>query len=403
MFDIDQQLRQLLQALSDKKLISRDCLDEIEGHLRDEIDDLIANGSTPAESFAKASQSFGRPQDLVGEYHKLFGRSRLSQFLNVFSHYFDRRAVVKALVGLGLGSALMLAGLMLEGGHLSSIIDIAAFCLVAGATTGMSLLNLSWRQIVDAYSDALNGKPTEAAVFKRIGRNALSAGLVGAFSGIVQIVRNLSQPDQIGPALALALMCLLYGFLAYLIFGLGFETAVVTPNQRHTGFVPQKRSAFIVLALAAALYGSLRLGLGSTGIAQFLNLPAAITVVSGVLFVGGFARRFSLAHLPYLANGALSAGVIGVIFNVIHVMENLDKPQFVYIGLSVALLPGLYAALVAVTLRSIGHRLQCKAIGVNSDTMTPVLMPYYAAAAGALVLSTALVIYALSLSNTLSA
>jgi len=45
MFDLDSELRKYLTALQSRRFTSRDCVDEIEGHLRDEIEFLIRSGA----------------------------------------------------------------------------------------------------------------------------------------------------------------------------------------------------------------------------------------------------------------------------------------------------------------------------------------------------------------------
>jgi hypothetical protein len=52
-----------------------------------------------------------------------------------------------------------------------------------------------------------------------------------------------------------------------------------------------------------------------------------------------------------LANDALASGVVGCVFNFINVMENQDKPEAIFVGLSVTLLPILYAVLIAAIFR----------------------------------------------------
>ena len=45
-------------------------------------------------------------------------------------------------------------------------------------------------------------------------------GMVGTLIGLVQMLRNMENPDDIGPAMAVALLTTLYGaVLAFLIFG----------------------------------------------------------------------------------------------------------------------------------------------------------------------------------------
>ncbi|MCG8588501.1 MAG: MotA/TolQ/ExbB proton channel family protein [Proteobacteria bacterium] len=56
-------------------------------------------------------------------------------------------------------------------------------------------------------------------IFRFMGGTAPSMGLIGTIIGLVQMLRNLEDPDSIGPAMAVALLTTLYGaILAFLVF-----------------------------------------------------------------------------------------------------------------------------------------------------------------------------------------
>jgi chemotaxis protein MotA len=57
-------------------------------------------------------------------------------------------------------------------------------------------------------------------IFKFMASTAPAMGMVGTLIGLVQMLRNMENPDDIGPAMAVALLTTLYGaVLAFLIFG----------------------------------------------------------------------------------------------------------------------------------------------------------------------------------------
>ncbi len=57
------------------------------------------------------------------------------------------------------------------------------------------------------------------AVFRFMGATAPAMGMVGTLVGLVQMLRQLERPSQIGPAMSLALLTTLYGaILAFLFF-----------------------------------------------------------------------------------------------------------------------------------------------------------------------------------------
>lgn len=59
MFDLDRSIRLYMRQLVDRRLVSRGCADEIEGHLRDEIDDLIALGHEAKEAYDRGDSCSG--------------------------------------------------------------------------------------------------------------------------------------------------------------------------------------------------------------------------------------------------------------------------------------------------------------------------------------------------------
>ena len=119
MFDLDREIRILLKELNNKRLISRHCIDEIEVHVRDEIDDLVGGGLSVEEAFSRAKESIGDRENLLGEYRKLYGSSSYQQTKNILSYYFDGRVIVRVVLGSMFGLFFLLTGLLLEGGQMS--------------------------------------------------------------------------------------------------------------------------------------------------------------------------------------------------------------------------------------------------------------------------------------------
>jgi chemotaxis protein MotA len=75
-------------------------------------------------------------------------------------------------------------------------------------------------QLLTAEADALaRTRQRFADVLRRAGDVAPALGLVGTLMGLVQMMAKLHQPDQLGPAMALALLTTLYGaLLSHLLF-----------------------------------------------------------------------------------------------------------------------------------------------------------------------------------------
>src|SRR4051794_16250609 len=77
MFDIDTQIqewrRSVLAHLGDRG----DVVDELEAHLRDDLDRRIRSGVAPEQAWADARAQLGDPRQLAGEFAKVSGRAWL--------------------------------------------------------------------------------------------------------------------------------------------------------------------------------------------------------------------------------------------------------------------------------------------------------------------------------------
>ena len=125
----------------------------------------------------------------------------------------------RTTVGLGLiVSALM--GAILIGGTLMSFIDLASLTLVTMLTLGGTLVSHSMNDIRGACMNWLKGSKLDEAqrersheVFTQMANFASVSGAVGSVIGLIQMLQNLSDPSAIGPAMAVALLSLLYAVL----------------------------------------------------------------------------------------------------------------------------------------------------------------------------------------------
>ncbi|MDG6777568.1 MotA/TolQ/ExbB proton channel family protein [Thiomicrorhabdus sp. zzn3] len=89
------------------------------------------------------------------------------------------------------------------------------------------------RMLVDGYSPELvkqrlkeqnrmlvDGAETAAGVFRSIGEAAPAFGMMGTLVGLIQMLANLSDPNSIGPAMAVAMLTTLYGAMIANLFAL---------------------------------------------------------------------------------------------------------------------------------------------------------------------------------------
>ena len=120
----------------------------------------------------------------------------------------------------GATVVLVTCAAMLFGGPLWSFIDLPSLLLVSGVTLGVTVWSCSMQDIFTALSSALFSGPLDEddavrgqAVFNRAADGAVAAGMLGTIIGLVQMLNHLDDPSVIGPAMAVALLTLLYGVL----------------------------------------------------------------------------------------------------------------------------------------------------------------------------------------------
>jgi hypothetical protein len=74
MFDLERQIQQWRQSLTEALGNRPEALEELENHLRDEVQRQMQTGQSPEQAWALALQRLGSPQQLASEFHKLPGR-----------------------------------------------------------------------------------------------------------------------------------------------------------------------------------------------------------------------------------------------------------------------------------------------------------------------------------------
>ena len=120
--------------------------------------------------------------------------------------------------------ALIFVGTMLVsaisfGGPVFGFIDLPSAVLVLGLTAGGTLMSYTLAELGDAFRCARRGTDDAARsakgheIFTRMADIAVASGLVGTVIGLVQMLQNLDDPTAIGPAMAVALLTLLYGVI----------------------------------------------------------------------------------------------------------------------------------------------------------------------------------------------
>ena len=128
------------------------------------------------------------------------------------------------LPGRKLLGGLVMLGVLLLGSMWSTPIDaffdIPCLVIVLVIPGAGIFLSHSFAQVREACGLMLGVDPLEeaealesAALFTRLAELAVAAGLAGTVIGLVQMLQQLDDPTKIGPAMAVALLCLFYGVI----------------------------------------------------------------------------------------------------------------------------------------------------------------------------------------------
>ncbi len=131
------------------------------------------------------------------------------------------------------------------------------------------------RQLFTAWGDWLLGADTDenipnkhlqiAAKALDFGEFAMLAGGVGVLIGNVQLLTNMSDPDAIGPALAVSLLALLYGVLLH--------TFIAVPlSEHHLQLAGSKAEGFQHQAPGLRLFGVIGLSIGMSFFVMLLAM-----------------------------------------------------------------------------------------------------------------------------------
>lgn len=215
-FVLDVAIDQFMKSLAHKKLVSRHCLEEIESHLRDDVEDLMAIYE-PSEAFRLACERIGPIDKILDEYKLLYGRRHFSQLKNVLSYYFDGRFIMRMITGILLGFLFIFGGMALEGGSAHTVIQLTSFLITIGGAFAGLVVAYPVKVVFRSFSLAMTGRPAAKSfyidasrVFKSFGEFSVLSGVIGLIIGIIHVTRNLINPDQIGPGINIGLVSIFY-------------------------------------------------------------------------------------------------------------------------------------------------------------------------------------------------
>ena len=124
----------------------------------------------------------------------------------------------------GLLFALLVLAAITLGSPLESFFNPPSLLITVGRGILLTLLAHGWKGVQELRRISLDGKRRQEfefaqAVAAGTAKQFERIGWIGTGIGLVQMLQNLDDPSAIGPAVAVALLCPLYGhFISAAIF-----------------------------------------------------------------------------------------------------------------------------------------------------------------------------------------
>lgn len=203
----DDDLARWLADLRARRRLTPDELAELADHLAESADRLQRAGVEPAVAARDAIAALGDTSHLILEFER-------------------NRSMTRPALARLAWLALAAVPLIVTAGSigLDPLLDAPSLLLVAGfVATGLTA-SFGAGPVVAALR-AIGGAPLTIdpalarEVFRRGHQLSWSAGVLGVVLGVMSALMNLADPAQLGPAIALCLVSLLYGAVfAELVF-----------------------------------------------------------------------------------------------------------------------------------------------------------------------------------------
>ena len=107
------------------------------------------------------------------------------------------------------------------GGDIRAFIDVPSLLVVIGPV----IASISAKHGLEGFKELFREGENQSKILHTMGVTAFLAGAIGTMIGLIIMLGNLSDKSALGPALAIALLTLLYGLLIFL-----FTTLLSTKN-----------------------------------------------------------------------------------------------------------------------------------------------------------------------------
>jgi len=131
------------------------------------------------------------------------------------------------LIGIIVTLAVFATGILIAGGSLLLFWDLPSVLIVLGLDLGALLVcdgiesfRLGLSSIFAKHVICTKAELVDAAeIFGLMSRCSIGGGIIGMIMGVVMLLVNITDPKNIGPYMAVAIITVLYGMmLAYLFF-----------------------------------------------------------------------------------------------------------------------------------------------------------------------------------------
>ena len=172
----------------------------------------------------------------------------------------------------------------------------------------------------------------------------VQAGLTGTLIGLVVLLQNMSDPEQLGPALAVGLLTILYALTLSGVFTLAARKMIIQQPEF-------KRSLNVVALLLWTLILIVPMTTGA-GISPFIDLSSLIFIGVSIAVIAGISLTRSPSNLAAsLAKNLPYAGLLGLLIGAIIILSGLNDPRRLGPAVAICLLTLFYANVISVGLK----------------------------------------------------
>ena len=269
-------------------------------------------------------------------------------------------------VGVPLGLLGFLGAILLEGGHPTMLLQSTALVTVLGTAFGGLLALRGPAALAAVFRTAWLGAPTEAAArderlrdFQLLERLSLLGACLALFWGGTRAIASYRTPEQIGPALAVAIVSVVLALLFNVLFVMPLKQHLLptpAPEERLPSRTAAVRALQMFGSVALFVAGTAFLFDGATAgqSAALVQVPALLMVLGAVLpsllaAPTAMNHAVSRTRCRWFADAMWSAGTLAATHGVMHVFSVLDHPSLIAPGVAVAFagfaLPAAFATL----------------------------------------------------------